>query len=195
MNRKFKTLGLVLAAVFAMSAIGASAASAATTFHANKSPIGVTGTQTTGHVFTTSAGTVTCSTATFTGTTAAATSATQTLTPTYSGCKAFGFINVPIDVNGCGYNFNANGTTQLECPAGASIAITTPGCTTTVGEQHFASGMTYATNGSTPSRDITATTNISGIKYNECGTARENGTYKGTTTVDATEAANEVWVS
>jgi len=192
MTRKFKSLGLVLAAVFAMSAIGASAASAAQ-FHASVEPVNITGTQSTTHVFTTSAGTVTCKTATFTGTQATKTSSTVTLAPTYKECTAFGFINVPIDVNGCAYIFSASGTTEVECPAGKAFEITVPGCTTTVGPQHFATGMTYTTIGTTPNRHITAHTNISGIHYIECGTTRTNGTYKGSTTVKA--ASGEIWHS
>ena len=180
MKRKFKALGLVLASVFAMSAIGASAASAATTFHTAVHPQSVSGSQTTTHVFTTDAGTVTCKKATFSGTTAASTSATQTLTPDYSECTAFGFVNVPIHENGCGYIFNANGTTEVECPSGKKIEITAPFCTTTVGPQHIAGGMSFS-NGT---GDVNATTKIEKeIDYNECGTNKTNGSYTGTTTV------------
>ena len=75
MNHHLKALGLVLASVFTMGAISASAASAAE-FHASTAPIGVTGTQTTGHVFTTNAFTITCKVATFSGTQAAKTTST-----------------------------------------------------------------------------------------------------------------------
>ena len=194
MNRKFKTLGLVLASVFAMSALGASAASAAE-FHSAAHPQTITGSQSGSHVFTTNAGTVTCTTANFTGTTSAKTSATQTLAPDYNNCTAFGFINVPIHENGCAYIFNINGTTEVECPSGKKIEITAPFCTTTVGPQHLATGgNTFHTVGSTPNRHITTTTHISNeIDYNECGTNRTNGTYTGTTTVKG--ASGEIWTS
>jgi hypothetical protein len=193
MNRKIKTLGVVLASVFAMSAIGASAASAAE-FHSAVHPQSIHGVQTVSHVFTTNAGTVTCKTATFTGTTSALTSATQTLAPDYNNCTAFTFINVPIHENGCDYLFNANGTTEVKCPTVGGvkqkIEITAPFCTTTVSEQHIAGGMTFANNAA--KTDIVATTNIKEeIDYNECGTARTNGSYKGTTTV--TGASGSVW--
>lgn len=190
MTRKFKSLGLVLAAVFAMSALGVSAASAAE-FHSAKAPTTISGTQSSSHVFTTNAGTVTCKTATFSGTQSTTTATTVQLTPTYSSCTAFGFINVPIDVNGCSYTFTSHGATTVDCPSGKAFEITAPGCTTKVGPQTFASGMTYTTVGSTPSRSISASTNISGITYDECGTIRTNGTYKGTTSI--TGSAGEVW--
>jgi hypothetical protein len=189
MNRKIKTLGVVLASVFAMSAIGASAASAAE-FHSAIHPQEIHGTQTTGHVFTTNAGTVTCKKATFTGTTSAKTSATQTLSPDYNECTAFGFINVPIHENGCAYIFDASGTTEVECPEGKKIEITAPFCTTTVGPQHIAGGMSFANNAG--KTDINATTNIkTEIDYNECGTNRTNGSYTGGTTV--TGASGSIW--
>ncbi|HEX3240504.1 MAG TPA: hypothetical protein VHR18_10265 [Solirubrobacterales bacterium] len=177
MNRKIKTLGVVLASVLAMSAIGASAASAAE-FHSAVHPQEIHGTQTTSHVFTTNAGTVTCKKATFTGTSAAKTSATQTLSPDYNECTAFGFINVPIHENGCALLFYANGTSEIACPFGKKIEITAPFCTTTIYPQHLTGGVTYAT----ITTDITVTTNITGIHYNECGTTRTNGTLTGKTT-------------
>ncbi|HEX3293626.1 MAG TPA: hypothetical protein VHR38_07790, partial [Solirubrobacterales bacterium] len=194
MNRKIKTLGVVLASVFAMSAIGASAASAAE-FHSAIHPQSIHGTQTGSHVFTTNAGTVTCKKATFTGTTAAKTSKTQTLAPDYNECTAFGFINVPIHENGCAYIFYSEPaeTTEVECPSGKKIEITAPFCTTTVGPQHIEKGMTYTNKekeveGKKVKEHIIAHTSIqTEIDYNECGTARTNGTYTGTTTVVGAE--------
>ena len=193
MNRKLKTLGLVLASVFAMSAIGASAASAAE-FHSEVHPQSVSGTQTTSHVFTTDAGTVTCKKATFSGTTSASTSATQTLTPDYNECTAFGFTNVPVHENGCAYIFNANGTSEVECPSGKKIEITAPFCTTSIGPQHFASGShTYHNETSILWGFYRKTTHTTKMAYNECGTNKTNGTYTGNT--DIKGASGKVWVS
>ncbi|HEV2791648.1 MAG TPA: hypothetical protein VGV69_10155, partial [Solirubrobacterales bacterium] len=66
MTRKFKTLGLVLAAVFAMSAVMASAASA-TEFTAASYPVTYSGTQepTEPHVFTADGYETTCKDASF----------------------------------------------------------------------------------------------------------------------------------
>jgi len=191
MTCKIQSLRLVVAAALALSAVGASAASAAE-FHSASAPSTITGAQSTGHVFTTDAGTVTCKTVTFSGTQSAKTTTEVTLTPKYESCKAFGFaVGIPIHVNGCGFRLNASGTTELECPTGKAIEITVPGCTTSIGPQHFATGMEYTTIGTTPSRTITAHSNISGISYNECGTPTKNGTYKGSTKI--TGSAGEVW--
>jgi hypothetical protein len=189
MKRRIKTLGVVLASVFAMSAVVASAASAAE-FHSAVHPQTVTGTQTTGHVFTTNAGTVTCKKVTFSGTTNAKTSTTQTLAPEFKECTAFGFINIVIHVHGCTVIFHRDGVIEIICPPGGKVEITVPFCTVTIGGQFIAGGQTFANNGG--KTDIVATTNVKEeIDYNECGTARTNGSYKGTTTV--TGASGSVW--
>ena len=180
MKHRVRTASLILGAVFAISAIGASSAFAATTFHSAVHPQSVSGSQTSTHVFTTSAGPVTCKIATFSGTTSAKTSATQTLTPNYETCIPFGFgFGVPIHENGCAFIFNANGTSEIECPTGKKIEITAPFCTTSIGPQHIPSGVSYS-NGA---GDIVASTNISGIDYDECGVFRTNGAYTGKTTI------------
>jgi hypothetical protein len=194
MIRNLKSLGVIVAAVFAMSAIGASAASAAE-FHAGSSSGFITGTQISGaggHVFTTSAGTVTCSVAHFEGTFTSSTATSQTITPKYEKCTAFGFINVPIHINGCDYNFTAatGGQVHIICAAGKAIEITTPGCTTTVGTQTVEKNeFTNSTDTTTGKMHVILHTTVSGIVYNECGTVRNNGTYKGTTTITATDTA------
>jgi hypothetical protein len=177
------TLGILLAAVFALSAVGGSAASA--NFTAGSTTGNSTGVQTTGHVFTTNAGTTTCATAHFAGTWVAANSTSATVTPKWEGCKAFGFIGVPIDVNGCSIEGTTNegGEAHIKCPAGKAMEITTPGCTTSVGPQTLKTNTyTNTTNATTGKMDVLIHTNIAGITYNECGTARTNGTYTGTTT-------------
>jgi hypothetical protein len=190
MKHKVKALGLVLGVVFALSAVGVASASAAE-FHSSVGNNSITGTQKTSHVLTTTAGTVTCTTSKFTGTQGPLSSSTMKLAPTYEQCPMFGFIDIPIVTNGCEYNFNANGSTQVECPAGKAIELKVPFCTTSIGPQTFSSGMSFETVGTTPNRSILARTNISGITYDECGTVRANGTYKGTTTV--TGGSGEIW--
>ncbi|HEX3240555.1 MAG TPA: hypothetical protein VHR18_10530 [Solirubrobacterales bacterium] len=189
MKRRFRAPGIVLASVFAMSAIGASAASAAE-FHSAVHPQEIHGTQTTGHVFTTNAGTFTCKKATFTGGTSAKTSATLTLAPDYNECTIFGFINMPVHENQCAYVFYATGTTEVECPGGKPIEITAPFCTTTIGPQHIATGLSYTNNAG--KTDVVITTNIkTDLDYDECGTARTNGSYTGTSTV--TGGSGSLW--
>src|SRR6187200_367988 len=112
MNHKFKAFGLALIAVAAM-AISASAATAAS-FHSEVSSTTLSGGQLGEDVLTANAGSVTCSEVSYSGAQASTTSETATVTPSYSGCKAFGFINSLIDVNGCGFTFNSG--VQISCP-------------------------------------------------------------------------------
>jgi hypothetical protein len=186
MFRYLRNSTAILAAVLAMAATGASVASAAE-FHMGSTTGTVTGSQITGqpqHVFTTSAGKVTCTVAHFTGTYTASTTTSQTLLPKWEKCTAFGFINIPYDVNGCHFTFTAavGGQTHLVC-GGKPIEITTPGCTTTIGSQTLSTTeFTNSTDTTTGKMHIIAHTNIAAITYNECGTVRNNGTYTGTTT-------------
>jgi hypothetical protein len=126
MIRKFKVLGLALVAVFAMSAVVASAASA-TNFTAASYPVTISGSQTTQHVFTAAGGETKCSTASFSGSATGA-SETQTITPTYEGCTSFG-ISSTVTMNGCDYLFHAaasgsnTGTVDLVCPTNKEVTI------------------------------------------------------------------------
>ncbi len=159
-----KRIRMALASLAAI-ALSAQAADAAE-FHAG---FVVTGNQGTTHVFTTVSGTVSCTKAHFEGTISPTTTEMR-LIPNYgvNACKAFGFINVPVDVNGCSFRSLAEGLTHIECPAGAGIEITAPGCTTKIGPQTVEKA-TYANNAG--KTDIIATLNYSKIAYDECGTA------------------------
>jgi hypothetical protein len=191
MIRNLKTLGILLAAVSALSAVGAPAASA--NFTAGSTTGNSTGVQTAQHVFTTNAGTTTCATAHFAGTWVAANSTSATVTPKYENCKAFGFVSVPIDINGCSFEFTTNegGEVHLLCPTGKAIEITTPGCTTAIGPQtRKVNIFTNTTNPATGKMDVLVHSDITNaITYNECGTVRSNGSYTGTTTVSGTDTS------
>lgn len=203
MKRTVKVLGLVLAAVLAFSAVAASGASAFQLKSSNGTyPQTLTGSQTgSGDVFTTNAGTVTCTTATYSGTLSAASSEPE-VTPSYSGCTAFGFINVPIDVNGCKYRFHAttetsaghfSGTTDIVCSGTNKITVTAPGCTVTIGSQNGLGSVTYQNTSTTPaSVDITVSIS-SAIEYTVdtgCSTTKAgtftNGSYSGHANADST---------
>ncbi|HEX5711818.1 MAG TPA: hypothetical protein VFX85_00725 [Solirubrobacterales bacterium] len=126
---RIKTFGVALIAMMAMGAVAASLASA-NEFTATEYPVTLTGFDEAGFapVFTTTAGTVQCPTATYHATVEKATTSVP-VTPTYSGCTAFGFPAV-IDLNGCTYKFNigagetTEGTADLVCPAGKEITVT-----------------------------------------------------------------------
>jgi hypothetical protein len=114
MTRKFKALGLAFIAVVAMSAIGASAAEAVPQFTCSTYPCTATGANTKGsEVFTTEAGKVECDSHFLVESfNAKATdlhgpASTVTVTPTYTGCEAFGFLSATVTTTGCDYVFHA----------------------------------------------------------------------------------------
>lgn len=185
---KRKLIHPAIVGAFALLLVGAPQAGAAE-FHSAAVPNTISGSQSTSHVFTTDAGTVTCKTFTFSGTLSSSTTTAIEVTPTYGSCTAFGFIGVTIHNNGCRATFTRDGSHHVYwCPPGKKVEITAPFCTTTVGPQYVASGVSFANNGG--KTDIIATTNISGIEYNECGTIKTNGKYTGTSTLTG---SSSVW--
>jgi hypothetical protein len=155
MIRKSKALGLALVAVFAMSAVIASAASAST-FHAAKYPVTLSGSQTTTHVFSASGTSVSCEKATFAGS-ASADSSEVTIHPTYSGCTAFGFVGATVNTEECNYVFHSGattnekeeiyaGTTDVKCPAGQSIKVTASTCALEIKGQTGLSSVSFDNN-------------------------------------------------
>ena len=208
MIRKFKTLGLAFVAVLAFGALSASAASAAG-FHSEVSHTILDGAQPVAEddVRTVNAGTTKCTSITYVGTMSAATTESFTLTPAHSGCTAFGFINAPIDTNGCTYTFNASNDDMIvTCPEGKTITITAFNCHVSIGSQTIGSGISFHTGGSGKTRDITLTLNLSGTKYTQASKSFpgctngtfSNGTYKGSITITGTNTAGEqvgIWDS
>jgi hypothetical protein len=179
--------------VLATAAVVAASASAAQ-FTAAKYPVTITGNQSTAHKFTIGGSSVTCTTTTFTGT-ASGPSATQTMTPTYSGCTAFGFINAQVTINGCDMLVDASGHLKLVCPADKDIEIHGGPCTTTI---HPANNGTLKTNtftNNTPAAGQitldTAVNNLhatvtSGFGCPVAGGTYANATYTGTTVLKGT---------
>jgi hypothetical protein len=136
MIRNLKVLGLALVVVLAMSAMVASAASASS-YTASSYSATTTGSNTAGkETLTTVGGTVQCDSH-FQGTLASANS-TLTITPKYTNCVAFGFLNATVDFMGCDYLFHsgpAQGggvyfhTVDIVCPEGSGpITITAGTC-------------------------------------------------------------------
>ena len=129
MIRKIKFLGMALIAVFAMSAVGVSAASAVE-FHSEGSPVSLTGTQEgESNGFDIQFGETKCKTVDYNGTTPSGvtTETTITLTPKYELCT-FAGVATTIDTNGCTFVIHITGTDQgtvtVECPAGQEITVT-----------------------------------------------------------------------
>jgi hypothetical protein len=194
--KNLKILGLAFVAVLAMSAVVASAASASafTSSEASGSETvtRLTGSQEGSDVFTTDGGTVTCTTATYVGEVKGTSTTEAEAAPTYSGCTAFGFVNVPIDTNGCKYKFTSAGEIHIVCPGEAAIEVTAPGCTVTVGTQTPTGPNTveFTNIGSGSTMEITIDVTLRGIHYIEhnrgsfpnCSNptvTKTNGTYTG----------------
>jgi hypothetical protein len=197
MIRNLKALGLAAMAVFAMTAISASAAQAAPLFHAEEAPVTYKGENVGGkEKFKTSAGTVECTTTSVTGESSESTSTEATISPTYTGCKAFGFLTATVTMNGCSYKFHlvegsspATATVDIVCPAGKDITISSTGCVVHVPAQTGLKHVVFDNEGSGATRDIKATNTVTGIKYTATGGCpggegtKEDGEYSGTTTV------------
>jgi hypothetical protein len=216
MNRKLKGLGLMFVALLALA--GFSSSAMATEFHSETAHTIIKGEQPEGSndVFTVNAGKVTCTSATYAGTTSAVTTPEVTVTPTYTGCTAFGFVNTTIDVpggnvaaganGGCDYRFTpstASSQLHIICGAGEVINVTAFNCWVTIGSQ-TTGGITYTNSGAGTARDVTVNANISGIVYTQhsksfpgCSNGTfSNGTYVGKGTVKGqttTGAAVGIW--
>jgi hypothetical protein len=198
MTRNLKVMGLAVVAALALTAVVASAASAAE-FHSSTTNTKITGAQTTTHQFVTDPGTVTCKKATFSGEQAAKTAASITITPSYTECTLatiFGNIAVTVNFNGCDYTFDATGLVHIECPAGKNVVVSGPGCTVTVPAQTV-NKVSYSNTGVAGARDIDVNAEASKIKYSytgfTCGSGSgtENGTYTGLTTVQG--SSGDIW--
>ena len=147
MIRNLKIHGLALVAVFAMSALAASAASAnqAYWFTSDGDWTTLSGSQgATLDTFTTDAGTLSCTTATYSGSTSATTTTTMKLAPSYGGCTLKPLPgHATIDMNGCEYEFHADGqTTTGGVPNGKFDTETTIVCPTTTIAEHLTHDIT-----------------------------------------------------
>jgi hypothetical protein len=192
MIRNFKALGLALIAVFAMSAVVASAASAAE-FKSEAATTFIQGKQSTENVFTVNSRTVKCTGAEFTGKQEGTSVVNLNgIHPTYTGCTAFG-LESTVTTTGCNYDFTASsataGAVKVNCEAGKNIVVNAAGvCIVEIGTQTPAGGVDYTNQGSGTSRSVLVTSTAKEITATvtgpllTCGTngVRTNGTYTGT---------------
>lgn len=207
MNGKFKALGITLVAIFATSAVLASAASAAEFRHEGGENARVIASNAGegNHVFTAGLiGSISCGTATFTGTSyVTSPQATITVAPAYSSCTFLGISNVKVNMEGCTYRFNTptgtgpfTGTVTILCPAGKKINFEASGCKVEVGEQTVSS--VSHTNLATSPKSVTVKSNVTGITYTgsvlcpgATGT-HSDGTYSGSAIAKAETELGEV---
>lgn len=211
MTSKLKVLGLAFVALFAMSAITASAASATPahfTVDSLTSNAFLTGFQDPAEpeqIFITEFGEVNCNIVSAKATAPKTSETIETsevkYTSNYFGntkCEAFG-LEAEINFNGCNYLFHAGefvsaghstGSVDLVCPSGKSVKIITPTCTVTVAAQAGLGPVTYTQVGSAPS-DITLDAEIEGIAYSgsgaTCSGSFNEGIYFGKATIKAYE--------
>ena len=220
MTRKLRVLSLALVAVFAMSALAASVASAK--YDSEVKATGLTGSnvffngtknETSHHLLTLNATNVTCNVSSFSGTNVGEkevvggwTSKTLTVHPTYSGCEASS-IPTNVSTTGCNYKFlepNAElkASTEVVCEPGKNIVITIVGlCVINIGSQATTGHVRYVNTGTGSTRDVDVIATITGITYSStiCGNG-SNGTYNGTTTVKGYSDAEHtkqvgIWVT
>ena len=183
MIHNLKILALALGAVFAMSAVMASGASAAAVnFTAASAPATVTGADDEGKTgsFNTDGGVVTCD-ATYHGTLASTSQATLTVTPTYTNCTALGGLaSATITMNGCDYVFHAGdnatgqneGSVDVVCELNKDITVDatslgTSKCVVHVEPQTGLKEVTYTDVGTGTTTEVTVDVNLSGIKYTQ----------------------------
>jgi hypothetical protein len=209
MIRKAKALGFATVVVLAVSAVGASGAQAFTNFtcETTAATCKVTieqhpadGAALNKQKFTTDNGAIVCEKF-MAESMGNVTEPTVTLTNiSYTECTAFGLEGATVNFEGtpgtpCHYTANVNGNVSIG-PAGCSVTITIPGCTTTVsGGQTFTGALTY-TNVQTSGQQMEVTIHAEtgeAIHYSWSGAAcpvgssgsDTNGKYKGTLTARA----------
>jgi hypothetical protein len=215
MIRNLKALGLAMVAVFAMSALVASAAQATvSTFTPEKGEAAtIHGVQSTTHNFQVGSRTLTCGTATFLGSVTGNTTDTK-IVPTYENCDTKPVLGISfpavVTMNSCYYTFTGENTVatgqygvsvHVECDSGDEIVIHVKSgsndiCTLTIKPQ-TATGLTATNDTSTKPDDVvlhansTVQTTIHGTL---CGgtenTNQEfNSVYTGDTTIKAYHGA------
>jgi hypothetical protein len=172
---RIKTWGVAFAAMLALSAFAASAASAEGLYTASSYSATGTGTSPVGNdTFTTEAGNVECKSH-FEGTLAKEASTSLTVKATYSECKAFGFATATVKMNSCDYLFTTPTTVtpphvwtakvHVKCTEPSKpITITAGNCEVTVGEQS-PEGHIIITDTTTVPRDVDVQATVTGIHY------------------------------
>lgn len=179
MMGKLKAIGPAIAMVAAVAALSPATALAGE-FHSEGAHSVISGSLVGESKWTFNAGTVTCQEATYSGTLSAATSTTTKVTPSYSGCKAFGFVNTTIDVNGCQYEFSGdNANMDIICPK-SPMTVTAFNCWVTIVTYYvFDEDVIYTNYGVGSSRHISDNLHIETkyIQHSKTFPGCSNGTF------------------
>jgi hypothetical protein len=186
-----KIIGIVIAALFACSAMTVSAAGGPFWFESDADPgvfTDLNGELDPGasDVWTVDAGEISCTNISYSGRMEDNTETTMTLTPSYGGCTFHG-LPATIDVNGCAFVLHTwlvikEGTpggeyeagTVIECPVGKDITVTqisggVKKCTIHIEPQNLGEGLilTNAGEAGAQTEDITADVDYENIKYTQ----------------------------
>jgi hypothetical protein len=178
MNRRINTLALTLAAALAATAVAASSALAIPQFTAEAYPVTIHGSNTKAtSAIEMEAGVIECDTNFHA--VLSEPSSTLNVTPNYTNCDAFEFLEAEVNEEGCSYVFHATektagdkykAHTDVTCPVGQSIKISVFTCRAEVKAQ---TGLTSAvfTNdtAASPKKDMTLVFDITADETNKKG--------------------------
>jgi hypothetical protein len=203
-------LSVGIALVFMLA--GASPGAAAE-FHAEGSPITLTGSAVEGDELTMNSGTVRCSETTYKGEQAGSTSSTIALTPTYTGCTGFGF-SVTVHDNDCYWQYHSAPVTQqatadFVCPGffnksttATSLAFGTTKCIVHIPEQTSVEHVSWHNEGSAQNRSLRLTktqsftyTQTAGTGFGACASGTfNNGSWTGYATIKGESGTTSVGI-
>lgn len=161
MIHHFKVVGCSVLALIAFGAVSATAAGAAQ-FTASSYPSTATATSPLGNDdLSTEAGSVECSSH-YAVPDISGASESVSVTPSFTSCKAFGFLEATVNMNGCKFIFHADGGFDLACSGANEVVIEALSCQVKVASQKGLVGVGLTNAGS----NIHAKAAIGGITYN-----------------------------
>jgi hypothetical protein len=135
-------------------------------------PVTVVGEQAAPLVFTLEGIEVECEVVAFEGSMASIAQATLEVTPSYSGCQAFGFVGATVTAGSCKLKFLEptgsgpfSGSASIVCTEG-SIVVTAATCEVKIGAQGPVSGLTEENQSTTP-LSLHVKSSMEGLTYNK----------------------------
>jgi hypothetical protein len=200
--------GLLFVVVIFATALAAPIASA-TEIGADEYAATLNGQQTVATEFDIEGNDATCESASLSGTLSEPAEAVS-LTPSYSGCSAFGFVAATINPSGCSFVLHAGseieedrfaGTADVSCETGKKITIVASTCEAQIGSQSGLSKVEFTNHLASSPVAIAVAHSITGLKYNKTkdgflcpfkGTGEVTGAYTGTQLVKAAVGGNAV---
>lgn len=171
--RRIGFIGVLVTLLSAVGALAPMSASADPAFTAAQYPATIQGTSAVGNEqIKTEGGSVECKSSFHAE--AGGESATLNLAPTYSECKAFGFLNATVHPNGCKYRLHLVEETSVDkykasfdiaCEAGKAIVVTAATCQLEIKSQAGLGSVALANNTEASPKDITFDPEVAGLAY------------------------------